>query len=311
MRITSSSTSDQLLFSLNRLGSRQAALQAEASTGQRVRSASDDPTAMRDILDLENQSKTQGQYRANLGVHQQNAAATFDVIRSLQTVSNRAQEIALLADGLKSPEEMQSYAAEVGQLLDRAVQLANTRQGDQYLLAGTVAAQQPFVAVKNDQGQTTEVQYKGNENANSSEIGEGVLVQSQVPGENNSGSGPRGLLADSRGGADLFKHLVALQQNLLAGNTTAIASQSRPDLKHDEDNLLYHTTQNASLQSRLEATDGLLKSKQTALSSQVSKEADADLAQTMINLSQTQTAYQVALQSTAKIMDVSLLDFIR
>src|SRR5690242_7555051 len=132
MRISSGSTSDQLLFSLNRLGARQASLQAEASSGQRVRSASDDPVAMRDILQLENDSKAQGQYRANVEGHQEKAAANYDVIRGLQTISDRAQEIAVLADGLKSPEQMQSYATEVGQLIDRAVQLANAKQGDEY-----------------------------------------------------------------------------------------------------------------------------------------------------------------------------------
>ena len=46
------------------------------------------------------------------------------------------------------------------------------------------------------------------------------------------------------------------------------------------------------------------------LETRVSKEADADLPQTLVRLSQTQNAYQVALQSGARLLSTSLLDYL-
>jgi len=42
----------------------------------------------------------------------------------------------------------------------------------------------------------------------------------------------------------------------------------------------------------------------------VSGEVDADMPSTIVALNQAQTAYQAALQSSAKIMKISLLDYI-
>ena len=46
------------------------------------------------------------------------------------------------------------------------------------------------------------------------------------------------------------------------------------------------------------------------LQGQISQQADADLAQTLVHLTQTQNAYQVALQSGAKLLSNSLLDYL-
>jgi flagellar hook-associated protein 3 FlgL len=42
----------------------------------------------------------------------------------------------------------------------------------------------------------------------------------------------------------------------------------------------------------------------------ISNEADADLSQTLVQLNQTQTAYQAALQSASIVMATSLLGYV-
>jgi len=97
----------------------------------------------------------------------------------------------------------------------------------------------------------------------------------------------------------------------MAGNVAAIESTDRPNLGRDEDNLLFHLGTNGAIQSRLEATNALATQRTDTLETLVSKEADADLAQTLVRLNQTQTAYQAALQSAGKILGSSLLDYLR
>ena len=48
-----------------------------------------------------------------------------------------------------------------------------------------------------------------------------------------------------------------------------------------------------------------------SLETLVSNEASVDLPTTIVKLNQTQTAYQAALSSAAKVMNLSLLDYIK
>jgi flagellar hook-associated protein 3 FlgL len=109
----------------------------------------------------------------------------------------------------------------------------------------------------------------------------------------------------------LFGHLIALQDHLLAGDTAAVAATDRDQLARDEDNLIFHVGSNGAAQSRLEASAAMTKSRALSLEQDVSGEADADLAETITRLTQTQTAYQAALQTAGTVLRLSLLDYLR
>jgi flagellar hook-associated protein 3 FlgL len=189
--------------------------------------------------------------------------------------------------------------------------LSNTKWEGDYLFAGTRADQSPFTATEDANGHVTSVAYGGDTSVAETEIAEDVTLSAQTVGANLTGSGPRGLLADSRFGADFFGHLVAFQNHLLAADTAAIAATDRSQLAADEENLLVHFSTNGVIQARLESTQAAGDTRLQALEGLVSRDADADIAETLVRLNQTQTAYQAALQSGARLMSLSLLDFIQ
>lgn len=311
MRVTANTFPNSLLNQLNSLSQRQNKLQNQAATGQLVQLPEDDPVAMRRVLDMQAEAKSVGQYQRNIARHQELADASFNSIKSLKKVSDRVRNISISADGLKSQEELNLYAKEVTELIKTAVQAANTKNRGDYLFSGTLSDQPPFVMATDANGNVTGVTYQGNTTLAESEIATGITLSAQNVGENSSGSGPRGLIADSRVGADFFNHLIAFQNNLLAGDTAAIEATDRVNLGQDEENFLYHLGTNGAIQSRLEATDAMAANRTDTLEVLVSNETDADLAQTLVRLNQTQTAYQAALQSAGKILGSSLLDYLR
>jgi len=310
MRVSANTFSDTLITQLNNLAVRQARLQSQAATGQRVRLPEDDPVALRRALDLQSEFSSTGQYTRNIARQTELAQASYTNIKALKSLSDRAGEIATQADGLKSPEELKLYAKEITEMIKQAVSLMNgTNRGDA-LFGGTATSQPPFAMSLDVNGNVAAVAYQGNTSLPETEISEGVTLTTQAVGANTLGTGPRGLVTDSRSGADLFNHLISLQNNLLTGNTTAIAATDRASLAKDEDNLLYHISSNGSLQARLETTASLNGARSLAIESQVSTEVNADLAQTLVKLTQTQTAYQAALQSGAKALNLSLMDYL-
>jgi flagellar hook-associated protein 3 FlgL len=310
MRVTANTFPNSLIDQLNRLATRQYRLQNQAATGQKLSRPEDDPTAMRRVMDMQAEAAHVSQYQRNIQRHQETSTASFAAFKALKKISDRASEIATLADGLKSPDQLQILADEINELIRQGVQVANTQNRGDYLFAGTRTDLQPFSITQDPNGLVTAVTYQGNTDTSASEIAQNVTLDSQTLGANTSGSGSRGLITDSRSGADLFNHLISLRDNLRANHLNGIAT-NRTQLAQDEDNLIFHLGTSGAIQARLEATLSIAKNRSQSLETLVSRESDADLSQTLVRLSEVQTAYQAALQSGGTILNKSLLDFLR
>jgi flagellar hook-associated protein 3 FlgL len=195
-------------------------------------------------------------------------------------------------------------------LIKRAAQLTNVRCNGDYIFGGTQTDQPPYIVATDANGNVTSVTYQGNSNIAQTEIGQGVTTAFDVPGENTTGSGPHGLITDSRNGADFFNHLISLQNNLLTGDTNGIAATDRAALGQDEDNLIFNIAENGAVQMRLDTAASSLSTRSLSVGELISKEVVADLSQTLVQLNQTQTAYQAALQSASIVMGTSLLGYV-
>jgi flagellar hook-associated protein 3 FlgL len=310
MRVSSNSFTNQFLDQIRTLASRQNRFQTQAATGQRIQTADEDPAAAQRILGFQAEASAVAQFRKNISALGDQAAASYDVMRGLKKISDRVTELATLADGTRSPDELKIYGKEVDQLLQQAAQLVNSKHDGAYLFGGTRTDQPPFVAAKDTVGNIIGVSYQGNAETTEAEIASGALLSVQVPGANTTGTGAHGLLADSRTGADFFAHLIQFRDHLATGDAAAVAAIDRAALTKDEDNLILQIGTSAATQSRLEAAGSIAGSRADTVTGLLSKEADADLAQTLVQLNKTQTAYQAALQSGASVMQLSLLNYL-
>jgi flagellar hook-associated protein 3 FlgL len=311
MRVASNSFANDLVRHLQMLNRRQSTLQTQISSGQRIQDASDDPLAAQRVLGLRDDSAATDQYQKNIQTHQDFANVTAGSLQNLQKILNRVQEIAVSADDLASPEELKSKGIEVGELLKQAVQIANTQFRGEYIFSGTKGKVAAVSTTLDADKLIQAVTFDGNSSEAESEVAPGVSLSSRVPAENSSGAGTVGLFADSRSGADLFKHIIDLQNQLLNGDAATIQSTTNNDLKKDEENVLYHVAFNGALQSRLETASSTNKDQKLALEGDISKYADTDISQAIVRLSQQQTAYQATLQSAASMMNLSLLSYLR
>ncbi|HEY5234457.1 MAG TPA: hypothetical protein VIK35_13085 [Verrucomicrobiae bacterium] len=313
MRIGTNSYTDTMIDQFNLLKSQQTKLQNEVSTGLSISAPSDDPAAMQNTLsDLSSQA-AQTQYSSNISTVQSKADTIYSVLQSLQTIANRVGEIATSAgSATNSQPDLNNYASEVTSLIQQAAQLVNSKDPatGQYLFGGTNSGQQPFTVTTDANGNVTGVTYSGNSSVNQTEIASGVTVSVDVPGGNTSGSGAQGLVTDSRTGADLFNHLISLQNDLLSGDTSAISGTDTTNLQNDENNLTYQVAYNGNVQTRLATASSLATSQSDSLTSLITNASGADLATVLTQLTQAQTAYQAALQSSATIMQLSILNYL-
>jgi len=309
IRVTSGAYADRLISNLGSITARQARYQAQISTGQRVTLPEDDPGAVRRALDLEGERGRVGQFGRNINRLKETATSTNTVMRSLSKIATRAGELAIKANSIRSADDRKAYAAEVTQMIHQAVSSANTNLRGESVMAGTLNDQPAYTLTAGTDGRVQSVTYNGNQDTASLDIAEGQELSASVVGSNATGSGPAGLIEDPRAGADLFNHLIQLQDQLLAG--TAVTTPTTVGLQADADNLLRHIAANGVVQGRLEAGSAMVSDRLLSLEGQISGETDADLAKALVRLNETQVSYQAALQTGGKILTMSLMDYLR
>jgi flagellar hook-associated protein 3 FlgL len=313
MRITSNAYDSSLVNQLNQLSAQQYTIQNQVSTGLSVQAPSDNPAAMENTLDYQAQNAAQTQYSSNISTLQSRATSVYGVLQSLQTITSRAGEIATSAGNATSSQStLDNYANEVNQLINQVVNAANTKDPStgQYLFGGTVSSNAPFTTTTDANGDVTAVTYNGNSSVNQAQIGAGMTATADIPGVNTGSTGAHGLITDSQSGADLINHLISLRNNLTAGNTTAITSTDNADLQKDENNVAYQVANNGVVQSQLSTAATFATNSSQSLNTMISNSSSANLVQVMMQLNQTQNAYQAALQSGVKIMQLSILNYL-
>ncbi len=311
MRVPTNALPNSLVVQLRQLTEKQNRLQTQAATGQRLQWADDDPAAMERALGLQTGRRANDQYTKNIDFLKERTTASVSSIRSLNKILDRANELAVLADGTKSPAQLRDYAGEVDQLIRQAVQTGNVKHRSDYIFGGTKSDRPPFVVTENADGKVGKVDFNGNSDVPELEIAEGSKIPMQISGVNASGTGSSGLFSDSRAGTDVFAHLIAFRDHLAAGDVGAVASTDRPGLVQDEDNVLYGLASVGASQARLESASSAVRNRSSELRQSLTEATGADMAQTLVQLSATQTAYRAALQSGANLLGVSLMDYLR
>ncbi|MEA3213592.1 MAG: flagellar hook-associated protein 3 FlgL [Chthoniobacter sp.] len=297
MRVTFNSFRDESLTHLNREASNQARLQAQISSGQKISRPDEDPLVAQKILGLQSASAQAQQFHRSASHALDISRSSYAAVDQLRQISDRAGEVASGTSALTTPEAFKAYGAEVDGLIEQAVTAANQQSDGKYLLAGTRTDAQPFTVARDAQGKVTSVTYVGAAQGPAIQVSEVTSVSPYPDGASNSKLG------------DFINRLVAVRDAMQSNDAAAVTAQ-RPGLQNSEDALLGTLGSMGAQQHRLEMTQEAASSRYDEASGRISSYNDVDLPQAMVDLTRSQTAYQAALQATAKIMSHSLLDYL-
>lgn len=306
MRVTAASFGNDFRTQIAKLAERQMRVQRQIATGQRIDSPSDDPQAMRRVLDLRADLRVLNQYRDNIGKIRENSTVAYSSLNAMKKLNDRAGEIATMADDSKPAEALGAYAMEINQLLEEAVRLGNTKHRGVYIFSGTKSTTPTYNATRDANGDITGVTWGGNSKTTQVDIASDSTVDSSYPAE-----GPQGILKNSTNGADFIAHLITLRDNLNSGDTANIKSNGIANVKADETNFINHFSNIGAIQSRLDTSEAITRHQASSIDPLISNEADVDMADAFVRLNEIQNAYTAALQSGGTLLQTSLLDYIR
>ena len=303
MRIT-----NQLIQTQN-IARLQSSLQAvdaareQVSTGRRISTMSDDPAAASEVVRTSSSLRALDQYRRNNKLAQARGTAEENALDQLTNTLDRGVELATVASSSNSTDQTRLVAkAEVDQLLSFAVGLGNTKYGDDYLFGGTRAAEAPLKVPVNPTDVFTALTDASNNPVNPSggiplEIRDGhTVVSNHNATEVFLNTGSLQALRDLS---------TALGANDVPGINAALSSLQSADNKVQ--------TVIGSQGSRMNEfliTDAQLDKQESSLTTYRSDLRDVEVEKAMVELAGRTTGYQAAMTATAKVLGLSLANYL-
>jgi len=271
--------------------------QEKVATGRNMNRPSDNPVGLVSALGLRNSLSRLEQYQRNMDMGKIWLDLSSTAIEQAGKVAQQAQAIALnLQDGTQSAEMRSTLANAVGLLLDQAVSLGNTQLAGKYIFAGYNTNTQPFT--KTQIGGSDAVQYNGDSHDFQIQVGP---QESLEVGKNG-----QGLFIDS----NFFDSLIRLKE-AIENNDPAAMQQEATRLQGVEDFFNAQVSDIGIRQSRILEKQDILKGLKLNFQNQIDDLENADMVQAILEVKERQNAYEVALAASSKIMEVSLLDYLR
>jgi len=148
VRVADKMNFNQVQRSLNENRGNMSELQNQAATGKSLLKPSDNPIAAAKVLKARTNLSSVEQYMSNNQEAQNFLNFTEQALSELTEVYVRAKELALSQanDPTASPQSMSMVAREVGQLFSEALSIGNRRIGDKFLFGGYKTQTEPFNA---------------------------------------------------------------------------------------------------------------------------------------------------------------------
>jgi flagellar hook-associated protein 3 FlgL len=296
MRVSTRMMSQGMQDRIQRLSEHLMNLNEKIASGKVLNRPSDNPTALVDSMTIKTSLSQIEQYQEGIqtGVSWLNLRES--ALTNIEEVVARAIEIGTqMGSDNQSADTRASAATEVGQLLEEAIAQANVELGDNYIFAGYRLKTTPFTATVVGGIETAE--YHGDTNDFQLQIGKDDTV---VVGRNGQTA-----LMDS----NLFTALGTLKK-ALEDNDGAAIRQQLDQLKSARDYLDNEIADTGAKGNRLDLKDAVWSSLTLDLKERLSDVEDADLTEMITELKQKELAYQVALMSSVRLSELSILNYL-
>lgn len=294
MRITQSMIQDTTLRNVEANQERVSQLQSQITSGSRISKPSDDPTGSSRALSFQESIDATDQYLANIDQATAWVNTTDSALNTVNEVLQRARELAIQAsNGTLSASDRSAIHAEVVQLQQHTLSVAQAKYGNSYLFAGTKTEQPGYLLA---QPSTVAGAYQGNTQNVVREISPGV--QMTVSANAPTTFDP------------VFDALNKLETGLSTGSQTIVQSSINA-LDTATTAVLSARAQVGAKANRLQMLSDRLNTAKVSLTGLLSQVKDTDMAAALTNFSMAQTVYQASLKAGAQALQPSLLDYLR
>lgn len=296
MRVTQSMLASNSLRNLSKSYSNMGKYQDQLATGKKISRPSDDPVvAIKGMFYRTNLTEVE-QYKRNLNeayTWMENSEAG---IEQATQVIQRIRELTVQANNsTNSPEDLKAIGVEISQLKEDLMGVANTQVAGNYIFNGTQTKNPPIPLDANGNPDFSQI----NSTAYNIEVSKGVQLKVNVDANNVFSQ-------------ELFDTLSALETNLLDGEgTLENGDELLADLDKHIDSMLAERSELGARYNRLELVDSRLSDQEVIANRILSDNEDADIERVITDLTIQESIHRASLSVGARIIQPSLIDFLR
>jgi flagellar hook-associated protein 3 FlgL len=281
--------------------------QSQLGTGKAILKPSDDPAAANRGLVL----------RASMRAREQEARNGADARSWLDLADSklqgaverlhRARDLTVAGSSNQDPVSQRAMATEIAAIRDELVGIANTQHAGRPLFtgfAGGVAVERSTGAAPDQPQDAGKWLYRGDAGAITRRVSEHDLVQVNVTATDVFG-------VDAAGsGDDLFTLLDSIETALQGGRQDVLTAKlagldAALERIGDQQGKLGAAT------NRIDAAMSRNRDEQLTIRSELAKTEDVDVSSAVMELQTQEVAYQATLAALSRIMQPSLVDFLR
>jgi len=294
MRITQSMIIENFNRNLSQNLKRLADINDNISAQRRIRRPSDDPVGAAMALKIRRQLSAIGQYNSNA-----KDALTWlkDTETALTNAGNILQRLSELtvqaANGTLTAEERQKILYEVRELKDQLLQEANSTSVNRYIFGGYITDKPPFY-VDEDTGKIEHNNPVGTIEYN---LGHSERIPVNMIG--------------SEVFEDIFNAVEDLENALDKDLADEISGNILENIKKSLDTILKYRAQIGARSNRLEATVARLDADEIDSLDLLNSVEGIDLAKMITELKMEESIYRASLAVGARIIQPTLVDFLR
>ena len=256
------------------------------SSGKRINNLSDDPVGLTQALNVKSAISNLEQMQRNISCGNSWLESSESALGHVQDILSETKTLCIqMANATIDSAQRISTAETVQNMFDEIVSLANTNIAGSYIFSGSKTDTTPF---------SEEGIYNGNSNAFTVKIGKDTTVE-----------------VGSDGGA-LFGDILITMDGLktsLADNDLEGIQDAMSDLDGHFDDISTRISDVGSKMNRMDIKEKIFEDIIFANTERLSKIEDADMSEAIMELKAREFAYQAALSSSAKLMTLTLMDY--
>lgn len=288
MRVANKTIYDMIKFNLSLASEEMNNANRIVSSGKRISDLSDDPVGLTQSLKIKSALSGLDQMGRNISLGKSWLASSESALSQVQELISDAKALSVqMASGTTGAAQRASASLTIKNILDEIVSLANTEVGGRYIFSGSKTDTAPF--------SSDGAIYYGNDEQFAVKIGRDTTIQVGRDGEEVFGT--------------IFTTLSNLKDDLNSNNIAGIQA-SLNGLTAHFDEMSNKISDIGSKMSRMEIKENIFQDLKITNTDRLSAIEDADIAEAIINLKGKELAYQAALASSSKVMQLSLVDYL-
>ncbi|QQE74114.1 flagellar hook-associated protein FlgL [Brevibacillus composti] len=301
IRVTQNMLNNNMLRNLHQSMRHMDKLQEQLSSGKKVSRPSDDPVVATRGMFYRSSLMEVEQYQRNVDDAESWVELTDKTLDEVGNVMQRISELLVYSgDGALSSSDLQAMAQEVAQLKEHLGTLANQQLNGKYIFGGSATNIAPYnPAAPTVSGGVGDFTSTNSEEVNL-EVSQNVFVGININAQN--------VFNYPNNAGNMFNVLDQILNTLNAGKSAASFGTA---IKDQFDNLLSERAILGAKANRIELVKDRLSVQEVNVTGLMSKNEDADSAKVITELKSQENVHRAALGAGARIIQPTLLDFLR